>query len=132
MYIVQGEKYRSTKVFFGTGKSLSEALLFAENGENMFSTKIVPNVRNNLCTQHVFPRFELGIFMYGTYNSMNNLSSSNKVGILSTFILHQNLYKIVYSTFQFQFRPTNPGDIHGSSWFRFLIIWVPDDTVMIP
>ena len=47
-----------------TGKSLSEALLFAERGENILCTKIVMNVRNNFCTQHVLPRFELGIFMY--------------------------------------------------------------------
>ena len=47
-----------------TGKSLSEALLFAEHGENMLCTKIVLNVRNNLCTQHVLPRLELGLFMY--------------------------------------------------------------------
>ena len=47
-----------------TGKSLSEALLFAEHGENMLFTKIVLSVRNNFCTQHVLPRFELGIFMY--------------------------------------------------------------------
>ena len=47
-----------------TGKSLSEALLFEEHGENMLCTKIVLNVRNNFCTQHVLPRFELGIFMY--------------------------------------------------------------------
>ena len=47
-----------------TGKSLSEALLFAEDGENMLCTKNVLNVRNNFCTQHVVPRFELGIFMY--------------------------------------------------------------------
>ena len=47
-----------------TGKSLSETLLFAEDGENMLCTTIVLNVRNNFCTQHVFPRFELGIFMY--------------------------------------------------------------------
>ena len=47
-----------------TGKSLTEALLFAEHGENMLCTKIVLNVRNNFCTQHVLPRFELGIFMY--------------------------------------------------------------------
>ena len=58
-----------------TGKSLSEALLFAEHGENMLCTKIVLNGRNNFCTQHVLPRFELGIFMYLTCNSMNNLSS---------------------------------------------------------
>ena len=31
-----------------TGKSLSEALLFAEHGENMLCTKIALNVRNNL------------------------------------------------------------------------------------
>jgi len=56
-------------------KSLSEALLFAEHGENMLCTKIVLNVGNNSCTQHVLPRFELGNFMYWTCNSMNNLSS---------------------------------------------------------
>ena len=38
-----------------TGKSLSEALLFAEHWENM-------NVGNNFCTQHVLPRFELKNF----------------------------------------------------------------------
>ena len=47
-----------------TGKSLSEALLFTEHKENMLRTEIVLNVRNNFCTQHVLPRFELGIFMY--------------------------------------------------------------------
>ena len=47
-----------------TGKSLSEALLFAEHGVNMLCTITVLNVRNNFCTQHVLPRFELGIFMY--------------------------------------------------------------------
>ena len=40
-----------------TGKSLSEALLFAEHGENMLCTEIVLNVRNNFCTQHVLPMF---------------------------------------------------------------------------
>ena len=35
-----------------TGKSLSEALFFAEHGENMLCTEIVVNVKNNLCTQH--------------------------------------------------------------------------------
>ena len=57
------------------GKSLSEALLFAGHGGNILCTKIVLNVRNNFCTQHVLPRFELGIFMYSTCNLMNNLSS---------------------------------------------------------
>ena len=50
---------------------MSEALLFAEHGENMLCTKIVLN----FCTQHVLPKFELGIFMYWTCNSMNKLSS---------------------------------------------------------
>ena len=63
------------KLNSGKGKSLSEALLFAEHGENMLCTKIVLNARNNFCTQHVLPRFELGIFIYWTCNSMNNLSS---------------------------------------------------------
>ena len=40
-----------------TGQSLSEALLFSEHGYNMLCTKIVLNVRNNFCTQHVLPRF---------------------------------------------------------------------------
>ena len=35
---------------FDTGKSLAEALLFAEHGENMLCTKIVLNVRNSFCT----------------------------------------------------------------------------------
>ena len=38
-------------------------------------TKIVQNVRKDFCTQHVLPRFKLGIFIYRTYNSINNLSS---------------------------------------------------------
>ena len=38
-----------------TGKSLSEALLFAEHGEDMLCTEIVLNVKNNFCTQHVLP-----------------------------------------------------------------------------
>ena len=59
-----GQDYDNFIPFSSTGKSLSEALLFAENGENMLCTKIVLNVRNNFCTQHVLPRFELGIFMY--------------------------------------------------------------------
>ena len=66
------------KVYFfaqDTGKSLSKALLFAEHWEKMLCTKNVLNARDNFCTQHVLPRFELGIFMYGTCNSMNNLLS---------------------------------------------------------
>ena len=47
-----------------TGKSLSEALFFAEHGENMLCTKNVLNVRNNFCTQHILRWFEPGIFMY--------------------------------------------------------------------
>ena len=47
----------------------------SEHGDDMLCTKIVLNVRNNFCTQHVLPRFELGIFMYWTSDSMNNLSS---------------------------------------------------------
>ena len=55
---------KSVKRLGLTGKSLSEALLFAEHGENMLFTKIVLNVRNNFCPQYVLYRFELGIFMY--------------------------------------------------------------------
>ena len=62
MILAQPSSIFFIRIFF-TGKSLSEALLFAEHGENMFCTKIVLNVRNNFYTQHVLPRFELGIFM---------------------------------------------------------------------
>ena len=50
-------RYEKTYIHnpFTTGKSLAEALLFAEHGENMLCTKIVLNVRNNFCTQHVLP-----------------------------------------------------------------------------
>ena len=64
-----------------TGKSLSEALIFAltnwqyydrffieleiqymkipssEHGENMLCTEIVFDIQNNFCTQHVLPMF---------------------------------------------------------------------------
>ena len=39
-----------------TGKSFSEALLFAEHGENMLCTEIALNVKNNFCTQHFLPQ----------------------------------------------------------------------------
>ena len=42
-----------------TGKSLSEDLLFAEYGENMLCTKIVLNVRNNVCTNMFSPGLSL-------------------------------------------------------------------------
>ena len=59
------------KLNSGTGKSLSEALLFSEHGENILCTEIVSGIQKIF----VFPRFELGILMYWTCNSMNNLSS---------------------------------------------------------
>ena len=40
-------------IIIGTGKSLSEVLLFAEHGANMLCTKIVLNVKNNFCTHNV-------------------------------------------------------------------------------
>ena len=63
---ISGKEFskQSIPTTFYTGKSLSEALLFAKHRENMLCTKIVLNVRNNICTQHVLPRFELEIFMY--------------------------------------------------------------------
>ena len=41
------------KNVLSTGKSLSEALLFAEHGESMLCAENVLNVKNNFCTQHV-------------------------------------------------------------------------------
>ena len=49
----------------GTGKSLSEALIFTEHGENMLCTQIALNVKINFFTQHIlsleFSRIELVI-----------------------------------------------------------------------
>ena len=58
---VNRKRYPNSRL---TGKSLSEALLFAEHGENILCTRVVLNVRNNFFTQHFLHRFELGIFMY--------------------------------------------------------------------
>jgi hypothetical protein len=55
-----------------TGKSLSEALLFAEHGENMLCTEIVMNVKKQFLYTTCS---ELGIFIYWSCNSRNNLSS---------------------------------------------------------
>ena len=40
-----------------TGKSLSEALIFAEHRKNMLCTEIVLNFKISLCTQHVLLMF---------------------------------------------------------------------------
>ena len=72
-----------------TGKSLSEALIFAltnpQYDDRLFIELQVQymkipssNLGRTCCVQKLFltfPRFELGIFMYWTCNSMNNLSS---------------------------------------------------------
>ena len=51
---MQGSIDRPKILSIYTGKSLSEALFFfAEHGENILCTKIVLNVSNNFCTQHV-------------------------------------------------------------------------------
>ena len=49
--------FRVQWTLVSTGKSLSEALLFAEHGENILCTEIVLNVKNIFCTQHVLPIF---------------------------------------------------------------------------
>ena len=59
----------------GTGKSLSEALLFAEHGENMLCTEIVLNVKKISVHKVFSPCSELGILTYCIFNSMNNLLS---------------------------------------------------------
>ena len=51
-YILYGSMWKIKRKEIYTGKSLSEALLFSEHGENMLCTKIVLNVRN-FCTQQV-------------------------------------------------------------------------------
>ena len=53
------------KIFTTTGKSLSEALIFASTyphsklrpGENMLCTEIASDIQNSFCTQHVLPMF---------------------------------------------------------------------------
>ena len=54
-FLVCGIDYQMVQVNF------CQKLFFLQN---MGCTKIVLNVRNNICTQQVLPRFELGIFMY--------------------------------------------------------------------
>ena len=84
--------------------NLCQKLFFLQN---MLCTKIVLNVKNNFCTQHVLPRFELGIFMYWTCNSMNNLSSycglvdakikaSDKDEMNQYFVRRPNLFAMFY------------------------------------
>jgi hypothetical protein len=75
------ENDNSVQLWHHTGKSLSEALIFAstnpqyddillielqvqyvkiprsEHGENMLCTEIDFDIQNNLCTQHVLPMF---------------------------------------------------------------------------
>ena len=67
---------RAFSALFFIQVNLCQKLFFLQNmGENMLCTNIVLNDRNNFRTQLVLPRFELGIFMYWTCNSMNNLLS---------------------------------------------------------
>ena len=54
-----------------TGKSLSEALIFAEHGENTW----LLTFRTIYVHKMFSPCSELGIFMYLTCDSINNLSS---------------------------------------------------------
>jgi hypothetical protein len=81
----------------GIGKSLSEALLYAEHGENMFCTKIVLNVRNNFCTQHVLPSFELlsycGLVDSKIRASDKDLPVNHGDGTVNPFI-HLCIYQI--------------------------------------
>ena len=58
--------------------NLCQKLFFLQNmGKTCCVQKMfwMSETNNNFCTQHVLPRFELGIFMYWTCNSMNNLLS---------------------------------------------------------
>ena len=51
--------YVSTAQVHHKGKSLSEALIFAEHGENNVLRTCVLNVRNNCCTQHALSGLSL-------------------------------------------------------------------------
>ena len=55
IWIVLKSKVISAQRSTGTGKSLSEALLFAEYGENTMCTEI--DIQNNFCTQNFLPIF---------------------------------------------------------------------------
>ena len=59
-----------------TGKSLSEALIFAEMGRTCCVYKLFWMSKQKHKNQFVYTtRSELGIFMYWPCNLMNNLSS---------------------------------------------------------
>ena len=45
---------------------MSEALRFAEHGENMLCAKILLNARNNFCTQDVSP----GLILESSFNEL--------------------------------------------------------------
>ena len=80
----------------------------------MLCTKIVLNVRNNICTQHVLTRFVLGIFMYWTWcknksfwqrftcmqSCTLNQKSSSKL-LLWYFVFHN--FHMYFKTFFFSF-----------------------------
>ena len=66
--------YKSFTFEYRSNRMRRMCLIQVNLCQNLFFLKIVLNVRNNFCTQHVLPRFELGIFMYWTCKSMNNLS----------------------------------------------------------
>ena len=65
----------SKRTLHNTGKSLSEVLIFAEHGRTCCVHKFFW-MSKTISVHNMFsPCSELGIFMYWTCNSMNNLSS---------------------------------------------------------
>ena len=55
--------------------NLCQKLFFCRTRGEHVVYKNCSECQNNFCPQHDLPRFKLGIFMYWTFNSMNNLSS---------------------------------------------------------
>ena len=108
-----------------TVKSLSEALLHAEHGENMLCTKLVLNVRNIFCTQHVLSRFELGIFMYWTCNPMNNLLSY--CGLVDAKIRASDKDLPVLCNCN-----SNRDHDIPSAWHHLVLIWLFEHKMMWP
>ena len=61
---MKNENSQQIKIIYLIKVNLCQKLLFLQNmGRTCCVQKIVLNVKNNFCAQHVFPRFELGIFM---------------------------------------------------------------------
>ena len=63
----------------------------------MLCTKIVLNVRNNFCTQHVLPRFELGICRHDCGLVDAKIRASDKDLLVSMYYISNFFRNLAHS-----------------------------------